>query len=104
MGSHITTDTRSIKTCQLNLKYKVVAAILNYIMKIFAISSLILLIVAIAIIGKATGQRSTFPVNLVSFCPQFREWVMTIVSCNDSNDVEACCKEHGVPEECLKYC
>merc|ERR1712133_96611 len=95
MGSHITTDTKSIKTYQLNLKSKVVAAILNYIMKIFAISSLIFLIVAIEIIGKATG------------CPQFWDWAGIIDNCRGSNAGEACCKEHGIngfPEECLSEC
>merc|ERR1712212_1273540 len=105
MGSHITTNTKRIKTSQLNLKSKVIAAILNYIMKTFAISSLIFLIVAIAIIGKATGQGSTIPVDLAAFCPKYLEqWANQIEKCWDSNDVEACCKEQGVLEECLSYC
>merc|ERR1712212_264765 len=107
MGSHITTNTKRIKTSQLNLKSKVIAAILNYIMKTFAISSLIFLIVAIAIIGNATGKRTVVASGEMS--PACLDHANQIKKClegsgSGSAEVVACCKEKGVSEECIKYC
>merc|ERR1712212_30192 len=101
MGSHITTNTKRIKTSQLNLKSKVIAAILNYIMKTFAISSLIFLIVAIAIIGNATGKRTVVASGEMS--PACLDHANQIKKCLEGSG-SACCKEKGVSEECIKYC
>merc|ERR1712198_266726 len=57
MGSHITTNTKSIKTFQFNLKSKVIAAILNCKMKTFTILNFIFLIVAIAFVANAAATQ-----------------------------------------------
>merc|ERR1711872_88028 len=113
MGSHITTNIKSIKTFQFDttcsfIKSKVIAAILNCKMKTFTISSLVFLIVAIAFVAKATGKRvPTYvsgigqcfgPDKLISKC-----WE-EFGSGNGSAEVVACCKEKGVSEKCIKHC
>merc|ERR1712055_673830 len=109
MGSHITTDTKSITTFQFNLKSKVIAATLNCNMKTFSMKSLVFLIVAIAFIANATGKRRVVASDEFTFEPcryyfKIDECLEEFGSGNGSAKVVACCKEQDVPEECLKYC
>merc|ERR1711872_281504 len=97
MGSHIKTNTKSIKTFQFNLKSKVIAAILNCKMKTLTISNIVFLIVAIAFVANATGKRrvtSQPAVHVLLGCPDKCQCAEILV----------CCKELGVPEECFKFC
>merc|ERR1712212_401432 len=102
MGSHITTDTKSITTYQFNLKSKVIAATLNCNMKTFSMASLVFLIVAIAFIANATGGMSLYA------CPEKSDQIIKcwegLESGSGSAEVVACCKEQGASEECIKYC
>merc|ERR1712243_274639 len=109
MGSHITTDTKSIKTFQSNLKSKVITAILNCNMKTFTMSSLVLLIVAIAFIANATGRQLR---------PETMKCLATARKCreefgsgNGSGEIVECCNEKyqekfqkKISKECIKYC
>merc|ERR1712198_728744 len=112
MGSHITTNTKSIKTFQFNLKSKVIAAILNCKMKTFTILSFIFLIVAIAFVAKAAGKRRVVVSGEMHLGPcelkrvEIRECLEEFGngSWNGNAEVVACCKEQDVPEECIKDC
>merc|ERR1712126_567258 len=62
MGSHITIDTKSIKTFQINstqfeaLKSSVTSPVPNFNMKVFTMSCLVFVVVAIAMIATTTGE------------------------------------------------
>merc|ERR1712029_146039 len=109
MGSHITTNTKSIKTFPFNLKSKVIAAILNCTMKTFTILSFIFLIVAIAFVAKAVGKRRVVVTGEMHLEPcelksdEIRECLEEF-GINGRAEVVACCKEQDVPEECIKFC
>merc|ERR1712131_277007 len=112
MGSHITTNTKSIKTFQLNLKSKVITSILNCNMKTFTMSSLVFLIVAIAFIANATGRqfRSETSKCLDTATKCWEEIRTSGISGNGTAEMVACCKEtfqekfqKKIPEECIKY-
>merc|ERR1712055_1270384 len=103
MGSHITTDTKSITTFQFNIKSKVIAATLNCNMKTFSMASLVLLIVAIAFIANATGKRTVVASGEMS--PACLDHANQIRKCLEGSESgSARCKEKGVSEECIKYC
>merc|ERR1712055_263225 len=100
MGSHITTDTKSITTFQFNIKSKVIAATLNCNMKTFSMASLVFLIVAIAFIANATGRRLR-PETIKCWGTARKCWE-GLGSRLGSAEVVACCKEQGLPEGCIK--
>merc|ERR1712212_850970 len=103
MGSHIITDTKSIKTFQFNLKSKVIAAILNCKMKTFTISSFVFLMVAIAFVAKASGKPSEIQCSVPAKTDIIDEcW--TWFGTSGIAEVVACCKGKGVPEDCIKHC
>merc|ERR1712234_60914 len=96
MGSHITTDTKSIKTFQINLKSSVTSPVPNFNMKVFTMSCLVFVVVAIAMIATTTGE-------ITGKCEDFLE---QINECQKSSPAElmACCKNIGLPFECSGYC
>merc|ERR1711872_600358 len=96
MGSHITTDTKSIKTFQINLKSSVTSPVPNFNMKVFTMSCLVFVVVAIAMIATTTGE-------ITGKCDDFFE---QINECRKSSPAElmACCKNIGLPFECSGYC
>merc|ERR1711872_819828 len=108
MGSHIKTNTKSIKTFQFNLKSKVIAAILNCKMKTLTISNIVFLIVAIAFVANATGKRVPTYVGGIGKCfgpdKVISKCWEEFGSGNGSAEVVACCKEKGVSEKCIKHC
>merc|ERR1711872_315086 len=73
MGSHITTNIKSIKTFQFDttcsfIKSKVIAAILNCKMKTLTISNIVFPIAAIAFVANATGKRVPTYVSGIGKC------------------------------------
>merc|ERR1712212_886404 len=83
------------------IKSPVISAILNCNMRIFTISSLIVVIFAIEMIAKATGQQTG--------CVMCEQWFEKIEKCNVGNaENEAglitCCRNQGIPYECSGYC
>jgi len=71
-------------------------------MKVFTISSLVVVTFAIAMIAKATGQQTGCVI-----CD--KKWLGKIENCykeNKDNDagLRACCRNQDVPYECSGYC
>merc|ERR1712198_258836 len=93
----------------MGIKSKVITAILNCNMKTFTMSSLILLIVAIAFIANATGRQLR---------PETMKCLATARKCreefgsgNGSADFVECCKgkyqekfQKKISKECMNHC
>merc|ERR1712126_214809 len=75
---------------------KVTSPVPNFNMKVFTMSCLVFVVVAIAMIAATTGE-------ITGKCEAFLE---QINECQKSSPAElmACCKNIGLPFECSGYC
>jgi len=73
-------------------------------MKVFTISSLVVVIFAIAMIAKATGQQTGCVMCDKKWFEKIEKCYMDVGNKANEAGLKACCKNQGVPYECSGYC